>query len=766
MNGDLVSSSVDRTFVVLFAAAILMVSRPAHAQNGAVGIALPAEGIAVDGDLGDWPKGLPSYPIARIEYGDKLRDKDDLEAHFRLAYNPGERAVYVGVEVRDDSTVLDGTGEASWNTQDGCDIFIDAAHLGGGSPVFQFGRWGDRTRGFGPAEGLESKVKVAVARKGTRTVYEWRVEAGAELDPDRVIGFDVVVADKDKDGSFSWAAWGPGTQKLDMPDRCGEFLLVAPQTRFGEVSGLVAWKDPSRSALPARVRIQSSRTAPLWRAVPVDSSGAYKAATLPAGRYSISAVDATDVRVDATTSVEVQVEAGRPATPDVLRIKSVPWPGLIGSQGLLRGPGPVNPDELDRFVQAYREYFRIPGISIAVIKDFQVVYHRGFGVKNAATREPLGDEAVFEAASMTKPVFAYTVLRLVDRGVLDLDTPLYTYLPYEDIAHDDRYKLITARMVLTHRTGFPNWRTGKLDIKFTPGTKVSYSGEGFVYLGKVVERLTGKKLVDLCRQEVFAPLGIEHASLVWNEDMARLSATGHSGDRPLAKGRPSQPNMAASLHINAGNYARFLIAVLQGRGLSGPTAKEMLRPQVKIPDDPSGGSSWGLGVAIEETPFGANYGHGGRNPGFTSRSVLYKDRGVGYVFLVNNDDASKIDNVLNAYLIAGKSGLKNTEPVFHKVAKVDPKLYDAYVGRYEVGPGIIVTFSRDGDRLMAQPPGEGKTEVFPESETVFFLNRTNDATVTFVKDEKGTVTHIVVHRDGRDIRAKRLDSEPKPDASR
>ena len=110
-------------------------------------------------------------------------------------------------------------------------------------------------------------MKVAVARTGARIVYEWRVELDAALDPDRAIGFDVVVADKDGDGSFSWAAWGSGTQKLDMPDRCGEFILASPETRFGEVSGLVAWKDPSRSAPPARVRIQSSRTAPLWRAV-------------------------------------------------------------------------------------------------------------------------------------------------------------------------------------------------------------------------------------------------------------------------------------------------------------------------------------------------------------------------------------------------------------------------------------------------------------------------------------------------------------------
>jgi CubicO group peptidase (beta-lactamase class C family) len=763
MNDDRTSTSINRSLVLLVAA-ILVGSSPTYAQNGAVGVAYPAKGIAIDGDLGDWPAGLQTFPIDRIENGDKLVGKDDLKAHFRLAYNAAERALYVAVEVRDDSIVLDGPGDTAWNAQDGCELYIDAAHAGGGSPVIQYGRYGNRNQVYGPFEGLESKVKVAVVRMENRIVYEWRVEVGVELNPDRAIGFDVSVADKDKDGSFSWAAWGPGTQKLDMPDRRGEFILASPKTRFGEVSGHVAWKDPSRSALPARVRIQSSRTAPLWRNATVDPSGAYRVTTLPEGPYSIHAVDAPDVRVDAKTGVEVRVEARRPATADVLRVTPIPWPGLIGSEGVLRRPRPINSDELDRFIRAYLDYFKIPGISVAVIKDFEVVYHRGLGVKNTATHEPVADDTVFEAASMTKPVFAYTVLRLVDRGVLTLDTPLYTYLPYEDIAHDERYKLITARMVLTHRTGFPNWRTGKLDIKFTPGTQVSYSGEGFVYLGKVVERLTGKKLVDLCREEVFAPLGIENASLVWNETVARLTATGHGVNAPLAKGKPDQPNVAASLHIDAGNYARFLISVLQGKGLSGPSLKEMLRAQVEVPDRK--GSSWGLGIAIEETPQGTTYGHGGRNPGFTSQSVISRDRGIGYVFLVNNDDASKMDNVLNAYLIAGQSGLKHSETIAHKVAKVDPKLYDAYVGRYEVGPAIIATFTREGDHLMTQVDNEGKTEIFPESETVFFLNPSSDATVTFVKDDKGKVIHIVVHRDGQDTKAKRLDREPKSDVAR
>ena len=224
---------------------------PVYGQNGAVGIAFPATGITVDGDLCDWPKNLETYPIERIEFGDKLANDNDLKAHFRLAYNPGERALYVAVEVRDDSIVLDGPGEPVWNAQDGCELFIDAAHSPTGSPIIQYARYGNQNRALGPIEGADKKMKVAVTRTDSRTVYEWRIETDAELEPDRVIGFDVSVADKDKDGSFSWAAWGPGTQKLDVAGRCGEFLLVTPETRFGEVSGRVAWKDPSL-ACPTR----------------------------------------------------------------------------------------------------------------------------------------------------------------------------------------------------------------------------------------------------------------------------------------------------------------------------------------------------------------------------------------------------------------------------------------------------------------------------------------------------------------------------------
>jgi CubicO group peptidase (beta-lactamase class C family) len=744
--------------IALLAALAVAVSDSAYGQNGSVGVAYPASGITIDGKLDDWPEGLQKYPIARIEDGDQSSGEADLTAHFRIAYHPDERALYVAVEVQDDSSVLDGPGEPIWNGQDGCELFLDSNHAAGVSHVVQHCRYGNQGRFVGPPDESPKSKTVAVVRSDDRIVYEWRVDLGGESKADRAIGFDISVADKDKDGSFSWAAWGSGTQKASVSGRCGEILLLSPGTRFGEITGKVEWEASSQSPLPSRVRIQSTRSPSFWLGAVVDPNGAFKASNIPAGPYSIYAVDSSDLRVETKTHVDVLVEADRSTAADILRITPVPWPGLIGDEGVLKNAGALNTADFDRFMQAYLDYYKSPGLSVAVIKDSKVVHHRGFGVKNASTKEPVAADTVFEAASMTKPVFAYTVLRLVDRGVLKLDTPLYTYLPYEDIAYDDRYKLITARMALTHRTGFPNWRNGKLDIKFTPGTEVSYSGEGFVYLGKVVEHLTGKKLVDLCREEVFEPLGIANASLVYNDDVARLTATAHDGTSPLPKSKDDEPNVAASLHISADQYAKFLIAVVQGKGLSESSAKEMLRPQVELKDQPR--SAWGLGISIEKSPIGTSYGHGGRNTGFTSKSVMFEKHGFGYVFLVNNDDARKINNVLNAYLIAGKAGLENTKPI-HKAIQVAPGIFDAYVGRYQHGPDEIVTITRDGDRLMAQATGNSKSELYPESETVFFLNPVTDTTVTFVKDDKGKVTHIVVHDNGTDITAKRLDGEPK-----
>ncbi|MFL6290755.1 MAG: serine hydrolase domain-containing protein [Thermoanaerobaculia bacterium] len=138
--------------------------------------------------------------------------------------------------------------------------------------------------------------------------------------------------------------------------------------------------------------------------------------------------------------------------------------------------------ELPRLIQAGE----IPGASMAVIRDGQVVWTGAAGVIAAGSTTPVRTDTVFRAASLTKPVFAYIVLRLADRGVIDLDAPLAGYIPYPRVEHDERHKRITARTVLSHTTGLPNWAWGEdhIPFQFAPGEAWGYSGEGFVYLQK------------------------------------------------------------------------------------------------------------------------------------------------------------------------------------------------------------------------------------------------------------------------------------------
>ncbi|MCC7264686.1 MAG: serine hydrolase [Candidatus Latescibacteria bacterium] len=631
--------------------------RLAEAHNGTVAQAAPVAGIVVDGDAADWPATLPTYPIARAEYGDAPSGEQDLSAHFRVGYNHPESALYIVVEVNDESAVLDTAAGRSWDTQDGCELYLDAVH---GSLITQYAYYLDQPSGRRSWDGVE----VAAKKTAVGWRYEWRVEL-PEVGSGLSLGFDLSVADKDQDGSFSWIAWSPGTQKASVPDRCGDLLLADPTLKLGRIAGRIAWRGTSgtpSTPLPRRVRFQPLQPGSPQVQAKVDSTGAYTAA-LPAGAYALSAVDAMELRVVENDHLHVRVEADRQAEAGLFQVSPLPEPQLAGEQGLLLSPGPLDPAQVDRFAQAYMEYFKIPGLSLALIKDGAIVYHRGFGVKSTATGEPVSDSTLFEAASMTKPIFAYTVHRLVDCGVLDLDTPLYTYLPYPDAAHDERYKLITARMVLSHTTGFPNWRSGpKLDIEFDPGTKVGYSGEGFEYLKAVVGQLTGKDPEQVVEEEVFGPLGMDNAYLSWRPRLEPLTAFPHSGEHniPSPKGKPEKANMAASLHVDAGTYAKFLVALIEGRGLSTERLADMLKPHSRPTEWGGDGTppASGLGLFIDETPCGTSYGHGGRNGGgsggyFTSKSAVYRDRKVGYVFLTNNDQATRFDKALRAFLIEG-----------------------------------------------------------------------------------------------------------------
>ncbi len=258
----------------------------------------------------------------------------------------------------------------------------------------------------------------------------------------------------------------------------------------------------------------------------------------------------------------------------------------------------------------------IPGMSIAVIRDGKLLWSGAFGIKSALTKEPVSEDTIFEAASLTKPYFAYYVMKLVEAGELDLDKPLVGYVPRDYLVKNyiehpwelegfrrDWFEKITARMVLSHSSGLPHGDPRRpLPIFFEPGTKYRYSADGYFYLQKVVEYLKGKPLEALMKEAVIDPLGMTSSSLVWEDRYETRAAVGHDffGVTDGKFRKRTEAHAAATLYTTAKDYARFVMAVLNDDGLKPATVREMLKPQIPVAQD----ISWGLGFGQETTSAG------------------------------------------------------------------------------------------------------------------------------------------------------------------
>jgi CubicO group peptidase (beta-lactamase class C family) len=277
----------------------------------------------------------------------------------------------------------------------------------------------------------------------------------------------------------------------------------------------------------------------------------------------------------------------------------------------------------------------IPGAAIAIIRQGRLVHAEGFGYVQSDGGRRVDRNTVFEAASLSKPVIAYAALKLADRGRLSLDVPLVRYLAYADLPADPRAQLITARMVLSHTTGLQNERIGDdtLRLSFTPGSKFQYSGEGYTYLGRVIEELTRLPLAAAMDQLVFRPLGMPRSSFVWEKRLDDNAAVGHgSFGEPR---RPTRPSIgrASTLQTTALDFGTFMVAVLRGTGLKAQTWRAMMTPAIEVA--PS--IQWGLGWGIESGSPGTSMWHHGdnSNTGFTAFTLLNVRQRCGVVYFAN-----------------------------------------------------------------------------------------------------------------------------------
>lgn len=296
----------------------------------------------------------------------------------------------------------------------------------------------------------------------------------------------------------------------------------------------------------------------------------------------------------------------------------------------------------------------IPGISIAIINNNKTVYHEAFGVANANTNEPVNRQSIFEAASLSKPIFAYFVMKMVEQGKIDLDKPLFEYLPHPGLAPNskEQAQLITARMVLAHQTGFPNHSNGKqIELAFKPGTDFLYSGEAYQYLAAIVGMQHGigwkKDLNELFQKEVTIPLKMNHSTFVWDEYVEKHKVFGHNTE---GKPNPNQPrpgywdgktfNAYSSLHSEASEYAKFIIAMLKEEGLKPETFEEMLKEQTHFKDDNPlkkeiGQTGWGLGFAQKKTEEWTMHFHTGNNHDFQAYAMFIPEKAYGLVVFAN-----------------------------------------------------------------------------------------------------------------------------------
>jgi CubicO group peptidase (beta-lactamase class C family) len=363
------------------------------------------------------------------------------------------------------------------------------------------------------------------------------------------------------------------------------------------------------------------------------------------------------------------------AVPELLKLlndadRDVRWAAYIALDKIDKEKINITPEiskvieKLEKLTPPLMNELKLPGVSISVVKNYKLAWSKSFGVSDSVQRTSVNSKTMFEACSMGKPVFAYLVLKLVEKGKLDLDKPLCDYLDEEFISAGDYSKLISARMILAHTSGLPNWRKGgeerggPLPVYFKPGSKFSYSGEGIYYLQRVVEHITQEPLATYAKHNLFDPFGLSSTSFVWTENLDARIATGHDlSGTCLKRSKYTHANAAYTLYTTPDEYAKFIVNVMKPNkadefSLSAKMTNEMVTHQVRMdvrdvidrPGRSLGLVAYrGLGWVIDSTITGDIVYHGGFNQtGFACYSQFNMREGSGIVIMTNGKNGSDL----------------------------------------------------------------------------------------------------------------------------
>jgi CubicO group peptidase (beta-lactamase class C family) len=423
----------------------------------------------------------------------------------------------------------------------------------------------------------------------------------------------------------------------------------------------------------------------------------------------------------------------------------------------------------------------VPGISIAVIHGGKIEWARGFGVASIGG-PPVTPDRLFQAASISKPVSAMAVLRLVQDGKLDLDADVNQYLKTWKVPANSftERKKVTLRELLTHTAGltvhgFPGYASDApiptvvqilngekpanspaIRVDTEPGTVWRYSGGGYVVAQVLLQDVTGQPFPKLMHDLVLAPIGMTRSTYEQPLPKNRLAevALPYRGDGQAVPGGPHvYPEMApAGLWTTPSDLARYAIEVqnslagTSNRVLSAGMVRQMLTP---------GLNHQGLGPATggsEKHPF---FTHGGANEGYRCNLLAYDD-GDGVVIMTNGDNGGQLANEIQR-TVAHEYGWPDFQPSEHAITPLDPKALGSYPGVYQLANATIA-ITREGDQLFEQLGNQPKFPIFPEGDRKFFL-KVVDATISFELDSAGRATQLTLHQNGMDQTAQRVDDQ-------
>ncbi len=345
----------------------------------------------------------------------------------------------------------------------------------------------------------------------------------------------------------------------------------------------------------------------------------------------------------------------------------------------------ISISDIDKNIVRLMESANVLGLSLSILNNNQKVYAKAYGFKNKLKDEMLDTSTVLYAASFSKAVFAFLTLKLIQEKVIDLDKPLYQYLSkpwsdyeyYSELKNDDRWKLFTARMCLSHTTGLPNSRwinvtTGETDtigtmkIYFTPGSRYAYSGEGLKLLQLVEEEVTKKTIEDLAIDEIFNPIGMMRTGYIWHERFDDNYAIGHLASGELnPKKKRKIPVASGSLVTTISDYSRFIEYVMQRKGLNKELFEEMFSPQIEIfskyqfptitnettTENKKIHLSYGLGWGLLKCKYGKAFFKEGHDDAWRNYNINFIDKGISIILISNSQNGELIFKELLEKLI-------------------------------------------------------------------------------------------------------------------